>query len=25
MPQIEFSDEDVTAIMWYLYALSVKK
>jgi hypothetical protein len=25
MPQIEFSDEDVAAIMWYLYALSVKK
>jgi mono/diheme cytochrome c family protein len=25
MPQIEFSDEDVTAIMWYLYALAAKK
>jgi mono/diheme cytochrome c family protein len=25
MPQIEFSDEDVAAIMWYLYALAVKK
>jgi mono/diheme cytochrome c family protein len=25
MPQIEFSDEDVTAIMWYLYALAVGK
>ena len=25
MPQIEFSDEDVTAIMWYLHALAVKK
>jgi mono/diheme cytochrome c family protein len=24
MPQIEFSDEEVTAIMWYLYALTVK-
>jgi hypothetical protein len=24
MPQIEFSDEDVAAIMWYL-ALAVKK
>jgi hypothetical protein len=25
MPQIDFSDEDVTAIMWYLYALAIKK
>ena len=25
MPQIEFSDEDVYAIMTYLYALAVKK
>lgn len=25
MPQIEFSDEDVAAIMWYLYALALKK
>jgi mono/diheme cytochrome c family protein len=25
MPQIEFSDEDVAAIMRYLYALAVKK
>jgi mono/diheme cytochrome c family protein len=25
MPQIEFSDEDVAAIMWYLYALADKK
>ena len=25
MPQIEFSDEDVAAIMWYLYALAMKK
>jgi mono/diheme cytochrome c family protein len=24
MPQIEFSDEDLAAIMWYLYALAVK-
>jgi mono/diheme cytochrome c family protein len=25
MPQIEFSDEDVVAIMWYLYSLAAKK
>jgi hypothetical protein len=25
MPQIEFSDDDVAAIMWYLYALAVTK
>ena len=25
MPQIEFSDEDVYAILSYLYALSVRK
>ena len=25
MPQIEFSDEDVAAIMWYLCSLAVKK
>jgi mono/diheme cytochrome c family protein len=25
MPQIEFSDEEVAAIMWYLYTLAVKK
>jgi hypothetical protein len=25
MPQIEFSDEDVYAILSYLYALTVKK
>lgn len=25
MPQVDFSAEEVTAIMWYLYALAVKK
>jgi hypothetical protein len=25
MPQIAFSDEDVDAIMWYLYARAVKR